>query len=119
MLERIDLLERKLANAEARAAQARRIDEHDWAPLVKVSAAPTTATTTEPMGQCASRDEEQATQRHAAGKQNAVHLTNDLSGGVGGVVEDPYVAAGAAHRFFVVVLLRARGDGDYRHQAGR
>ncbi len=63
MLERIDLLERKLANAEARvASQTGKIEEHDWAPLVKVSAAPATATTTGPAWGCGTRDEEQAAQ---------------------------------------------------------
>ncbi|SFO39815.1 DUF2325 domain-containing protein [Nitrosospira briensis] len=63
MLERIDLLERKLADAEARvASQTGGIEERAWMPLVKVSAAPTTATTTEPMWGCGSRDEEQAVQ---------------------------------------------------------
>ena len=61
MLERIDLLERKLASAEARvASQTGGIEERAWMPLVKVSAAPATATTTEPMRGCGSRDEEQA-----------------------------------------------------------
>src|SRR5687768_11841511 len=61
LLERIDLLERKLANAEARvASEAGKIEEHDWVPLVKVSAAPATATTTAPAWGCGARDEEQA-----------------------------------------------------------
>src|SRR5687768_12394361 len=63
MLERIDLLERKLVNAEARVAnQTGQIEEHDWVPLVKVSAAPARPTTREPAWGCGTRDEKQAAQ---------------------------------------------------------
>jgi hypothetical protein len=63
LLERIDLLERKLADTEAQvASEARKIGEPDWVPLVKVSAAPAAATTTELAWGCGTRDEEQAAQ---------------------------------------------------------